>query len=48
MDGVIYKTDLKNVDWQAMKSTLVADHFDNGRTPEQLRGGTAGYEAGSE
>jgi SAM-dependent methyltransferase len=37
MDEVIYKTDLMNVDWQAMKSTLVADHFDNGRSPAQLQ-----------
>ena len=37
MDEVIYKTDLKKVNWQAMKSTLVADHFDNGRSPEQLQ-----------
>lgn len=32
-----YKTALENVDWQEMKSTLAADHFDNGRTPKQLR-----------
>ena len=36
-DEVKYKTSLENVDWQEMKSTLAADHFDNGRTPEQLR-----------
>ena len=30
------KTDLHSVDWSAMKRTLAADHFDNGRTPEQL------------
>jgi len=34
---ITYTTDLTNVDWQEMKSTLVADDFDNGRTPEQLR-----------
>jgi SAM-dependent methyltransferase len=34
---VIYKTDLENVDWQAMKSTLAADQFDNGRSPAQLQ-----------
>ena len=34
---VIYKTDLENVDWQALKEALAADNFDNGRTPEQLR-----------
>lgn len=33
---IIYKTDLQDVDWQEMKSTLKQDHFDNGRTPEQL------------
>ena len=36
-DEVQYKTTLENVDWQEMKSTLAADHFDNGRTPEQLQ-----------
>ncbi|HEY9637449.1 MAG TPA: GNAT family N-acetyltransferase [Coleofasciculaceae cyanobacterium] len=34
---VIYKTDLKNVDWLEMKSTLASDAFDNGRTPSQLQ-----------
>lgn len=33
----IYVTDLKHIDWQEMKSTLAADAFDNGRTPEQLQ-----------
>lgn len=36
-DQVNYSTALENVDWQEMKSTLAADHFDNGRTPRQLR-----------
>jgi predicted GNAT family acetyltransferase len=36
-EEIRYKTDLKDVDWQAMKSTLTADQFDNGRTPAQLR-----------
>jgi predicted GNAT family acetyltransferase len=36
-DEVIYKTDLKYVDWQEMKSTLASDAFDNGRTPSQLQ-----------
>jgi len=36
-DEVKYKTALENVDWQEMKSTLAAEHFDNGRTPKQLR-----------
>ena len=34
---ISYKTDMSNVDWSEMKSTLVEDNFDNGRTPEQLR-----------
>ncbi|MUL37560.1 GNAT family N-acetyltransferase [Gloeocapsopsis dulcis] len=33
----IYVTDLQHIDWQEMKSTLAADAFDNGRTPEQLQ-----------
>jgi predicted GNAT family acetyltransferase len=36
-DEIIYKTDLANVDWQEMKSTLEADQFDNGRSPLQLQ-----------
>ncbi len=36
-DDVRYKTDLDNVDWQDMKSTLAVDRFDNGRTPKQLQ-----------
>jgi len=36
-DEVIYKTDLGNVDWQEMKSTLAIDQFDNGRSPSQLQ-----------
>ncbi|NJN85208.1 MAG: GNAT family N-acetyltransferase [Leptolyngbyaceae cyanobacterium SL_7_1] len=34
---VTYKTDLEQVDWQAMKSTLAGDEFDNGRSPSQLQ-----------
>jgi predicted GNAT family acetyltransferase len=34
---IAYKDDLVGVDWQQMKSILVEDSFDNGRTPEQLR-----------
>src|SRR4051794_40330235 len=34
---VRYTTSLSGVDWDEMKATLVADDFDNGRTPEQLR-----------
>jgi hypothetical protein len=36
-DEVIYETDLVNVDWQEMNSTLVIDQFDNGRSPIQLQ-----------
>jgi len=31
---LIYKRDLKNVDWEEMKTTLSQDKFDNGRSPE--------------
>ena len=34
---ITYKCDLDGVDWRAMKTTLVRDAFDNGRTPEQLK-----------
>lgn len=34
---ITYTYELDNVDWDEMKSTLVRDDFDNGRTPEQLR-----------
>jgi GNAT superfamily N-acetyltransferase len=36
-EEITYVTDLTGVDWQEMKRTLSEDHFDNGRTPEQLR-----------
>ena len=32
-----YRIDLGDVDWAEMKAALVADEFDNGRTPDQLR-----------
>jgi GNAT superfamily N-acetyltransferase len=35
--SVIYRDDLYNVDWLALKATLAADRFDNGRSPEQLQ-----------
>ena len=35
---IIYATDLDGIDWNALKRDLAADHFDNGRSPEQLRG----------
>ena len=34
---ITYKTDLKGVDWEALKGDLIADDFHNGRTTEQLR-----------
>jgi predicted GNAT family acetyltransferase len=34
---IVYKRTLEDVDWAALKDTLVRDDFDNGRTPEQLR-----------
>lgn len=34
--AIAYKRDLDGVDWAAMKAVLVADDFDNGRTPAQL------------
>lgn len=34
---ITYRTNMEDVNWQEMKRTLKADHFDNGRTPEQLR-----------
>jgi GNAT superfamily N-acetyltransferase len=36
MAVITYKMDCEGVDWSAMKSALVADDFDNGRTPAQL------------
>ena len=37
MIDVKYKTDLKNVDWSEMNTTLQQDKFENGRSPEQLK-----------
>jgi len=34
---VVYKEDTRGVDWQQLKSILIEDDFDNGRSPEQLR-----------
>ncbi len=36
MTAITYKTDLDGMNWDEMKATLRADHFDNGRTPAQL------------
>ncbi len=33
---ITYKDDIDGVDWDEMKATLLADDFDNGRTPAQL------------
>ncbi|MDH5606431.1 MAG: GNAT family N-acetyltransferase [Anaerolineae bacterium] len=33
---ISYKTDLEGVNWEEMKAVLVADDFDNGRSPRQL------------
>ena len=37
LDEITYTANMSAVDWEEMKATLVADDFDNGRTPEQLR-----------
>jgi len=37
MAEIIYKTNLENIDWTEMKTTLRQDAFDNGRSPEQLK-----------
>jgi ribosomal protein S18 acetylase RimI-like enzyme len=37
MPTVRYTSELGQVDWAALKSTLHQDAFDNGRTPAQLR-----------
>src|SRR5881409_2389889 len=34
---IIYTTDLDGIDWPGLKRDLAADHFDNGRSPDQLR-----------
>jgi ribosomal protein S18 acetylase RimI-like enzyme len=33
---IIYQDDLAGVDWQLLKTDLITDRFDNGRSPEQL------------
>jgi predicted GNAT family acetyltransferase len=32
----VLRRDLGDVDWAAVKADLIADRFDNGRTPEEL------------
>jgi GNAT superfamily N-acetyltransferase len=34
---IVYSSDLDDVDWVALKQALVADDFDNLRSPEQYR-----------
>jgi predicted GNAT family acetyltransferase len=34
---ITYKFDLANVDWNEVKAKVTEDHFDNGRTIEQLK-----------
>lgn len=34
---ILYRDDLHEVDWRALKAALAADNFDNGRTPQQLQ-----------
>lgn len=31
-----YQSDLRDIDWAALKASLAADNFDNGRSAEQL------------
>ena len=37
MTEIIFSSEIESVDWAALKSALVADHFDNGRTPDEYR-----------
>lgn len=37
MTEITYKTELDNVNWAEIKTTLCQDAFDNGRSPEQLK-----------
>ncbi|XGV97672.1 MAG: GNAT family N-acetyltransferase [Leptolyngbya sp. BL-A-14] len=37
MIDITYKTDLRQVNWEEMKTTLRQDKFDNGRSPMQLK-----------
>ena len=34
---ILYTDSIANIDWLELKRRLADDHFDNGRTPEQLR-----------
>jgi GNAT superfamily N-acetyltransferase len=35
--AIVVRDDLEGVDWAALNDALTADHFNNGRTPEELR-----------
>ena len=35
--AIVFSSDVEGVDWVALKSALVADHFDNGRSPDEYR-----------
>ena len=37
MMNVEYRSDCREIDWHALKASLSADHFDNGRTAQQLQ-----------
>lgn len=37
MPEIVFSSSLADVDWPALKAALVADDFDNGRTPEEYR-----------
>ena len=37
MAEIVFSSELAGVDWAALKQALVADDFDNGRTPDQYR-----------
>ena len=37
MAAITYKTALEDVDWAEMKTALVEDNFDNGRSPAQYQ-----------
>ena len=34
---ITYTTDTTGVDWEQLTNDLIADNFDNGRTPDELR-----------
>jgi predicted GNAT family acetyltransferase len=37
LPDITYTSDLAGIDWQELTTSLTADDFDNGRTPQQLR-----------